>query len=428
MIGSICEVPEVLKVMRIVNTVISIIRIAVPIILIVSVMIDLAHAVSNAETNKITKKMVNKVIAAVLVFLIPVFVRVVADISSNNREYEKCLEKISLEDIEHAYSTKMEELVASAEESQDINDYNSAVIYLNNIKDSTLKSEYKKRLDEVKKEIDKKNEQNNGGYPTNDSGTLKIYYLGLGRYDGHLIIGNNTVMFIDSGYESQASKAIAFIKSLGITKIDALVGSHMHNNHIKGHIQFIKDMQVDHVYYGEDPGTCISRRTCVKSSSDPTQLMNLVRQNNIPMTILGRGLDQKIGGLTFDIVAPDGLVTGGRYPENNNSLNMILKFGNHKFYFSGDHVRSSEILKNYSASTLDVDIFKWPHHGQESVSTKFLDALSPSYIIVPNSTHQGSSSSGISYSKAKGFATGTDGYVLAESDGTTLTVTQSRTR
>ena len=435
MIGSICEVPEVLKVMRIVNIVILIIRIIVPIILMISAMIDLVRAIQSGELNKITKPMVAKVIAAIIIFFIPVFVRTLADISGNDREYEKCLEDITMDTINLAYTTKEEDLVKKAEESKTVNDYNTALSYLINVKDEAKKADFQSRLDKVKEEIDKarkpvgpngSTDPTNPSTPGQDSGELKIYYFGVGRFDAHLIIGNGTVLFIDSGYESQARKVIPYIKNtLGITKIDGLIGSHMHDNHIKGHIEFVKQMEIGQVIYAEDPGKCLSKRTCVRGSSNPTTLMSLVKQKNIPMTILKPGLNQTIGNLNFDVLEPLSFRSGtGGYPENYNSLNFILKFGNHKFYFSGDHVRSEEILKNYSKDTLDVDILKWPHHGQASVSNKLLDAMTPSYIIVPNSGHQSGSNSGIRYSKAKGLATGSDGYILAVSDGTNLKVTQ----
>ena len=60
MILSICDLPDALKVMRIVNIVITIIKVVVPIMLIVSAMIDFARAVSDSELNKITSKFKKK--------------------------------------------------------------------------------------------------------------------------------------------------------------------------------------------------------------------------------------------------------------------------------------------------------------------------------------------------------------------------------
>ena len=429
MILSFCDEPSILEVMNIVNIVITIIKVVVPILLIVSAMIDLVRAISDAELNKITKPMVNKVIAAVLVFLIPTFVSLIAKITLNDGEYKNCID-VSSSTVKVAYNNKEEELIKKAEESLDINDYNNALIYLNNLKDENARIEYTKKLEEIKKEMDSKKEESESTTPSTvaDSGILKIYYFGIGRFDGHLIIGNNTTLFIDGGYVSQAKKVIPYIKSLGITKIDGLIGSHMHNNHIDAHKEFIKEFNIGSVYYGENPGECLAKKTCIQRSSDPTELMKMVKEKNIPMHIMNLGLNQKIGNLTFDIVAPNGLVSSGGYPENTNSVNMILKFGNHKFYFSGDHVRTNEILNSYDKSVLDVDIFKWPHHGLENVSNSFLDVLSPSYIIVPNGSLQDASKKGISHTNAKGYATGSDGYVLAESDGKVLTVTRVNSR
>ena len=154
MILSICDVPEVLKVMRIINIVITIIKIAVPIMLIVMAMIDLVRAVTNAELNKITKPIVNKVIAAVLIFLIPTFVRVIARVVGNNGEYEKCIGDITRETIRASYNSQEESLIEKAEESLDEADYNTALYYLINITPESTKNEYKQRLDAVKEKIE----------------------------------------------------------------------------------------------------------------------------------------------------------------------------------------------------------------------------------------------------------------------------------
>ncbi len=92
-------------------------------------------------------------------------------------------------------------------------------------------------------------------------GTLKIYYLSIGRYDGYLIMGNGTTIFIDGGYVSEGKKCIDFMKEIGVTKIDALIGSHLHNNHIDAHKVIIDAFDIGHVYYSDDPKTCKARRT-----------------------------------------------------------------------------------------------------------------------------------------------------------------------
>ena len=150
MILNVCDLPDVLKVMRIVNIAITIIKVIVPIILIVSAMIDFARAVNDSELNKITKPMVNKVIAAALIFFIPTFVKVIANIAGNDTEYEKCLGDITNETIRSAYTNQGEDLVKKAEETGSQSDYSAAQSYLIQVEDETKRTEFEERLKAVK--------------------------------------------------------------------------------------------------------------------------------------------------------------------------------------------------------------------------------------------------------------------------------------
>jgi competence protein ComEC len=266
-----------------------------------------------------------------------------------------------------------------------------------------------------------------------DSGILKIYYLGLGRYDGHLIMGNNTVIFIDSGYESNAKKALEFMKSIGVTKIDAIVGSHLHDNHIWGQKYLINNIEVKHAYYGDDPRDCISRKTCGPSdNSDPTTVVQALESHNIPITILAPGsTNVKIGNLTFDILSPINKKTKSEsaYVANVNSMNMILKYGNTRFYFSGDGIQEKDILNNYDPSMLKVDVLKYPHHGQHALSQNFLNITSPKYVIIPNSSAtalNAETKPRINKIGAQVYATGSDTNksILVTSDGKNVTLTR----
>ena len=79
MILNICDNGDVLSVMRIVNITVLIIKIAIPIILILSLSINYLKAVYTSDNDalvKANKQAVNKMIAAILIFFIPTFVNV----------------------------------------------------------------------------------------------------------------------------------------------------------------------------------------------------------------------------------------------------------------------------------------------------------------------------------------------------------------
>ena len=191
MILGICDSPAVLEVMLIVTKVITIIRIAVPILLIISLMIGFAKAVSNNDNDaleKAKKASVSKVIAAVLVFLIPTFVDVIVGIVNPNSEYKECLSDISSETVDKAYDNNMEKLLGSAETNKNLYDYYNAQNYLENIKDSSKKQYYQRRLEDLKKEIDyskkvseTKSESKNGQYSKVNYNNFKWRYYYTNR-------------------------------------------------------------------------------------------------------------------------------------------------------------------------------------------------------------------------------------------------------
>lgn len=158
MILSLCESPDVLKVMKIVNFIIKIIRIIVPIILIIAASTTMAHAVSDGDIGKVSKKVIIQFISAILVFMIPYFVHLISNLVYGEDIYKECIREITNDTIINAYVKNMEKLVKRAEKTLEMVDYNNAMGYIINLPENRRNSYYK-RLEEVKKKIDKKREE-----------------------------------------------------------------------------------------------------------------------------------------------------------------------------------------------------------------------------------------------------------------------------
>ena len=144
---SICSEPSIMEVMRIVMLLINIIKVVVPIILIISLMIKFAGAVTKNNQdllNKAAKTAIPSAIAAVLIFLVPTFVDIVVKATFPNSDYSKCISGISKESIEEAYNKKMDELIKVATTSLTNVDYSNAYSYLSNIKDKIKSRNIKK--------------------------------------------------------------------------------------------------------------------------------------------------------------------------------------------------------------------------------------------------------------------------------------------
>lgn len=174
MILSICNVPEVLKVIKLIKVLITIIKIAVPIMLIISIMIDLfKNVVSADDLGKTGNIIVKKIIAAVLVFLIPTFVGMIFSIIGATASYKPCFDMATSQNYTEKYDQHMLVLMKEARTNPSLETYGAASDYLSNIKDETLNNKYGKELATIKKQLDDNSKETisySGGNGGNGSG------------------------------------------------------------------------------------------------------------------------------------------------------------------------------------------------------------------------------------------------------------------
>ena len=166
---NICENPDVLEVFRIIKIVILIIKIVVPIILIVSLVLNYTSAVKSNDSdalNKANKSVIPKLVSAALVFFVPTFIDLIADMTDNDKGYATCLTSATPEGIEKARYSQIEVLVNHAKETLLLSDYNIALSQINSLKDESLKQQLKGSISTIKGYIDLKDEINE----------LKAYY------------------------------------------------------------------------------------------------------------------------------------------------------------------------------------------------------------------------------------------------------------
>ena len=88
----LCEREDTAPIVKAVNLLLQIIRISVPIVLIISLSIGFAKAVSKPdELEKIKKSSIAKMIAAVLIFLIPTFVSIITRLVGFEVSFNECI-------------------------------------------------------------------------------------------------------------------------------------------------------------------------------------------------------------------------------------------------------------------------------------------------------------------------------------------------
>lgn len=152
MVLGICSAPEVLEVMRIVKIVITIIKIAVPILLIIFGMITYVRAITDSDNDNITKAnktIVNMFIAAVAIFLVPTIVGVVFDVAgANSNGVIDCFYNADKEGIINGYINRIETSFSKV-------DYNKAKRYIDNLDDDDPdKAGFQQKISGYKEYVD----------------------------------------------------------------------------------------------------------------------------------------------------------------------------------------------------------------------------------------------------------------------------------
>lgn len=221
------------------------------------------------------------------------------------------------------------------------------------------KQESYSKQDDLKKEIKE---------PTKEvSSDLSIHYIDVGQADSILISNNNYNMLIDAGNNEDGEKLVSYLKSLGISTIDYLVGTHPHEDHIGGLDDIINNFEIKEIYLPE-------AMTTTKTFED---VLDAIANDDLSLTVPTIGETFNLGEAEFEVI-----YTGtGKRGLNEASIILKMIFGNHSYLFTGD--TTSEIEKTILSENLDIDVLKVAHHGSKySSCQEFLNIATPEYAII----------------------------------------------
>ena len=200
-----------------------------------------------------------------------------------------------------------------------------------------------------------------------DRSKLNIIYFYVGQADCTLVMQGNSVLLIDSGNSGDGDNVVNALKTLGIEKIDVIVGTHVHEDHIGSMSDIIDNFEVGRFYLPYNATTTTSfYRRLLKSLT--------VHDMGIEEAIIGEKFN--IGNAECEIMTVD-----NSDPENINEESIVLelRYGTQKYLFMGD----AEVKNEASRSWNDIDVLKVGHHGSNtSSSIDFLNQVKPEISII----------------------------------------------
>ncbi len=199
-------------------------------------------------------------------------------------------------------------------------------------------------------------------------GDMKVHYIDVGQGDSELIQVNGKNILIDAGCND--NKALNYLKSIGVSRLDYVLATHPHEDHIGGMTSIINNFEIGEFYAPKVTHTTRTFENMVKA----------LQNKGLKITAPNVGETLTIGNATLQFLAPN----SATYQDMNNySIVCKLKYGNTSYLFTGDaeSLSEGEIL----AKQLDIsaNVLKLGHHGSHSsTSQAFLDKVNPRYAIV----------------------------------------------
>jgi len=208
---------------------------------------------------------------------------------------------------------------------------------------------------------------------------VEVFYFDVGQGDAALIrtkSGANWLIdtgVFSPGYESGNRTILPVLRRLGINRLNGVVLSHPHADHIGGTLSIIESMHIDTLYEADFP----------TSSTIVAGYRSAARKNDIPIVRVKNGRELSIGeGVRGRIIGP--IEPEFHSDPNTASVVMKLEAGSVSFLFTGDADEEAEmlLLDRYGA-LLPSTVLKAGHHGSRtSSSIPFLEAVAPLHIVV----------------------------------------------
>lgn len=244
---------------------------------------------------------------------------------------------------------------------------------------------------------------------------MEITYLDVGNADCEIIrMEDGTNIIIDAGTKDQSGNIIRTLKRKGIRKIDYLIATHPHADHIGGMEDIIDSAEIGTVVFP----------SVVHTSKTYENLLKKIKEKEIPAVKAESGVVlHETDRCKIQLVAPK---KDEKYESlNNYSAVLHIAYGNTTFLFAGDAEKLSENeMLNYEIRS---DVLKVGHHGSRtSSSEKFIAKVNPRIAVIScgkdneyGHPHQETLQT---LKNAEVYRTDKNGDIIIHTDGTNLTV------
>ena len=229
----------------------------------------------------------------------------------------------------------------------------------------------------------------------NVKGDLKISMLNIGQGDAILIQTGKQTILIDTSDTDERDQLVKELEKLSVTKIDKLILTHPHSDHIgnakplinpsKKEVNtnpYLEKISVAEIFDNGIASTSPLYKSYIKAADAKGIAHHALKAGDT--LDFGNGVKFTVFYPTADIVKS---VNDGKEKSDPNNESIVGKLTYKKFsmMFTGDAEKKveSELWADNDSKVLKCDILKAGHHGSYTASTdNFVATVAPSYVLI----------------------------------------------
>lgn len=216
--------------------------------------------------------------------------------------------------------------------------------------------------------------------------SMRVTILDVGQGDAIVLeLPGRRAMLIDGGglfddrFDIGERVVVPFLLSRWISRLDLVVLSHPHPDHLNGLRAVLRRLSVSQVWDGGQRA----------ASPSYLWLEEVLRHRRVPHKILAAGYrTAEFDPVTIDVLHPPkpllrGSPRGRSSDVNSNSLVLAVRYRDVRILLPGDIEDEAERLLLDQAADLAAQVLKVPHHGSRtSSSPAFLARVRPRVAVV----------------------------------------------
>ncbi|MDO4534415.1 MAG: ComEC/Rec2 family competence protein [Clostridium perfringens] len=195
----------------------------------------------------------------------------------------------------------------------------------------------------------------------------EVHFIDTGNSDAILIKCEDKAILIDGGDNNDEKLVVSYLKNQGVERIDYMIATHPHSDHIGGLDAVIKELDVKNLLVANGQANTKTYRDFIEAAA------NKGLNPSVPLEGAVFYLESNSYIKIFN--------TNGGINTNEESLVTLFVNGEDKFLFTGDAEEGTE--KEILNDMIDVDVLKISHHGSKtSTSGEFLERVNPEYAVI----------------------------------------------